>query len=286
MWSQHLSSRRALVSSCREMPTPAVLEKEPINDGLMCHFRRRAGQTWPGEKAPVQVPWTREGAPAGGRSTRWTRSPATLMRTSHDEAHAMGSGQGVKEKPDNYDCCALCLDRDASGQTLQGKKKRHKTTGLGGTAHMGTGHHTLSKSHQCARRSQGQQLREGGRPPSGLTASPGQRAARTRVVSHEGRRCRAEPPASGGNVCVCVSRRVFKKEKKEKETEPSKKGKAHRLALQRRVFGEPLWLEAGNPAVVSREATHRSRGRRCPAKRKKIHCFAGLRPIPDRGQRP
>lgn len=60
----------------------------------------------------------------------------TLMNASHKKAHAMESGQGAK-KNDNYDCCALCLDRDASRQTLQGRKKRHKTTGLGRTVHTG-----------------------------------------------------------------------------------------------------------------------------------------------------
>lgn len=86
----------------------------------------------------------------GGVSGGWARSrcrptrlPAhpteTPLRTSHNQAHAMESGQG--EETDSYDCCALCLDRDASRQTLQGKKKRHKTTGLGRTARTGTGHH-------------------------------------------------------------------------------------------------------------------------------------------------
>lgn len=173
---------------------------------------------------------TRRGA-CGGRSHRvdgkWgpclPAGPATPMRTSHDEAHAMGSGQGVKEKPDNYDCCALCLDRDASGQTLQGKKKRHKTTGLGGTAHTGTGHHTKQESSVCEEQPR----------PAAQRGGPAAVGARTRVVSHEGRRCRAEPPASGRNVCVCVEKGV-QKGKQEKETEPNQK-----------MAKRPAWLSSG-----------------------------------------
>ena len=82
-----------------------------------------------GPRLPVQ-PWKPWCALATIKPMRWKRTRG--------------------KKPDNYDCCALCLDRDASRQTLQGKKKWHKTTGLGRTAHEGDKPpHSKQKSSVC-----------------------------------------------------------------------------------------------------------------------------------------
>lgn len=198
--------------------------------GGHCPTRWRQGGTRRGwTQSRIQLPAQRPVAP--GLATE------TLMHTSHNKAHAMESGQGVK-KPDNYDCCALCLDRDASRQTLQGKKKRHKTTGLGRTAHTGTSHHSLSKRHQCERRSTGQQFREKGPAAWAHWASPSQCAVHKSFT--EGQRCRAKPQASDRSMCV--SRSIFRKKTKNKQTKKKlhNKGKAYHLAFKRRALGSPI----------------------------------------------
>ena len=92
----------------------------------------------------------------------------------------------------------------------------------------------------------------------------------------------------------CVSLETYSKKKKKKKEEERKRRKQNKTKTKKAkhkagllnlgLLGTPL-IEAGNPTNVSQESAgslepgHKAHGRF--SKCKKIHCFAGLRPVLD-----
>lgn len=157
------------------------------------------------------------------------------MCTSHEKAHAMREDKGGKN-PDNYYCCVLCLGRDASGQTLQGRKKRHKTTELGRTAHTGTRYHTKQKSSVCREGQTQAAVQREGRPGRGKRGSPRREGAGSHELRRGGRGARAKPPSFREK---CLSLEAYSKKSKRERKKKKRKKQSTALGFQTSGFWEP-----------------------------------------------